>query len=146
MHEQPFGLPVVFPTAGGFKNARQPKPWYREDLKVWCVTIAGKRHNLGRNKKEAFTDLLRVNYETGCRPQESLPVEARHLDLENQRWVFPCSESKVKSMPRNVYLTEFASRVPDDLAQRSPTGPCFVTREATFGQRVQLGVPLGGFN
>ena len=34
--------------------ARQPKPWFREDRRVWCVTITGKHHNLGRNKKEAF--------------------------------------------------------------------------------------------
>ena len=34
--------------------ARQPKPWYRADRKVWCLTINGKRHNLGRTKKEAF--------------------------------------------------------------------------------------------
>ena len=34
--------------------SRQPKPRYRADPKVWCVTINGKRHNLGRKKKEAF--------------------------------------------------------------------------------------------
>ena len=244
--------------------ARQPKPWFREDRKVWCVTIAGKRHNLGRKKKEAFkkfyalmqapkqrqpvernsmlaiidkfldwnfnhrakatfewyrehllkfasahhnleienlrphhveewsaspnrntnsrrnmmravkrcfswamqqgfistnpvaqlnipnatardvyippdefeqllklvsdqkiADLLRVTYETGCRPQESLRLEARHLDLENRRWVFPCSEAKIKSMPRIVYLTEFATKVSNELAQRFPAGPLF---------------------
>lgn len=42
--------------------ARQPKPWYRKDRKVWCVAINGQRHNLGRNKKQAmekFRSLLR---------------------------------------------------------------------------------------
>lgn len=40
--------------------ARQPKPWFRADRKVWCVTITGKRHNLGRNKKEAFKKFYRL--------------------------------------------------------------------------------------
>lgn len=34
--------------------ARQPMPWYRADRKVWCITIDGKRHNLGRERKAAF--------------------------------------------------------------------------------------------
>jgi len=42
--------------------AREPKPWYRKDRKVWCVTINGQRHNLGRVKKtamERFYSLMR---------------------------------------------------------------------------------------
>lgn len=244
--------------------ARQPKPWYRKDRKVWAVTIDGKRHNLGRDKKEAFeqfyalmqkpkkrepivdttlpalvdaflewnfqnrssatygwyrermqsfvschpkmtieklkpfhvenwataphrtvntrrnlmravkrcfrwacsqgylesnplaqmkipngkardiyispeefqtllsfvtdsgfADLLKVTYETGCRPQESLRLEARHVDLEHKRWVFPANEAKVKSMPRIVYLTENALEVSKCLVERWPTGPLF---------------------
>ena len=34
--------------------ARAPKPWYRKERKAWFVTINGKRHNLGAEKKEAF--------------------------------------------------------------------------------------------
>jgi integrase len=30
-------------------------------------------------------DLLSATWETGCRPQESLQVEARHVDLANSR-------------------------------------------------------------
>ena len=44
----------LFLLLEGSKMARQPKPWFREDRRVWCVTITGKHHNLGRNKKEAF--------------------------------------------------------------------------------------------
>lgn len=250
--------------------ARQPKPWYRADRKVWCVTINGKRHNLGRKKKEAFeqfyaqmqkpkkreaavettlpalvdaflewnyqnraeatygwyrerlqsfvschpkmtieklkpfhvenwataphrtvntrrnlmravkrcfrwacsqgyldsnpltqmeipngkardifvapdefqnilgfvTDpgfaaLLRVTYETGCRPQESLRLEARHVDLEHKRWVFPANEAKVKSMPRIVYLTEYAFEVSTELVKQWPEGPLFRNTKGT---------------
>jgi integrase len=41
--------------------ARDPKPWYREDRGAWYVTIRGKRHNLGPDKKDAkdrFNDLM----------------------------------------------------------------------------------------
>ena len=250
--------------------ARQPKPWYRADRKVWCVTINGKRHNLGRKKKEAFeqfyalmqkpkkreaavdttlpalvdaflewnyqnraeatygwyrerlqsfvschpkmtieklkpfhvenwataphrtvntrrnlmravkrclrwacsqgyldsnplaqmeipngkardiyvapdeyqvmlgfvadpgfASLLRVTYETGCRPQESLRLEARHVDLEHKRWVFPANEAKVKSMPRIVYLTEYAFEVSKELVEQWPEGPLFRNTKGT---------------
>ena len=56
----------------------------------------------------AFDDLLVISWETGCRPQESLRVEARHFDELNRRWVFPISESKGKKKPRVVYLNDTA--------------------------------------
>lgn len=34
--------------------ARSPKPWYRRERKAWFVTIDGKRHNLGPDRKAAF--------------------------------------------------------------------------------------------
>ena len=243
--------------------ARQPKPWYRKDRKVWCVTVNGQRHNLGRNKKVAmelfrallrepqrvqvtttsfvaivdefldwvsrnrskatyewyrcrlqdfvdtypdmhveqlkphhvekwasgsersvttrrnqmrsvkrclkwavlqghlkenpiahlevpsaksreqyvppeefhslldfvtdknFADLLSVTYETGCRPQESLRVEARHVDLEHARWVFPLQEAKGKAMPRIIYLSEHAVEVSRRLMKKWLSGPLF---------------------
>lgn len=33
--------------------ARAPKPWFREDRQAYFVTVAGTRHNLGPDKKEA---------------------------------------------------------------------------------------------
>ena len=42
---------------------------------------------------DSLRDLILVTRETGCRPQESLRVEARHVDLKNHRWVFPASEA-----------------------------------------------------
>jgi hypothetical protein len=34
--------------------SRTPKPWYRKDRKEWFVTVIGKRHNLGSDRKTAF--------------------------------------------------------------------------------------------
>ena len=51
---------------------------------------------LARTMDQAFRDLITATCETGCRPQESLRVEGRHVDLVGERWVFPQSESKGK--------------------------------------------------
>ena len=66
---------------------------------------------LARYKDQNFKDLLTVTWETGCRPQESLRVEARHVDVPGSRWVFPASESKGKKMRRVVYLTPKALEI-----------------------------------
>ncbi len=55
---------------------------------------------------EDFPDLLIVHWETGCRPQESLRVEAEHVDQTNQRWVIPTTPGKPDN--RVVYLTDEA--------------------------------------
>ena len=79
----------------------------------------------------SFADLLRVTYETGCRPQELLRVEARHVDLQNARWVFPASEAKVKSMARVVYLSEHALQVSSNLVKEWPSGNLFRNSNGT---------------
>ncbi len=57
---------------------------------------------------ENLLELMVATYTTGCRPQESLRLQARHVDLENKRWVFPQSEEKNKRQPRIVYLSDEA--------------------------------------
>jgi integrase len=72
----------------------------------------------------AFRDLLTATWETGCRPQESLIVEARHVDLQNCRWVIPESEAKTDAI-RIVYLTEAALEITRTRMLRFPVGPIF---------------------
>jgi len=79
---------------------------------------------LGMVSNRCFRDLLIVTWETGCRPQESLIVEARHVDVTNQRWVFAESESKT-DLPRIVYLTDEALAITQRLMLQHPTGPLF---------------------
>jgi integrase len=74
---------------------------------------------------EHFRDLLTVTWETGCRPQESLRVEARHFDAEHARWIFPASEAKGGKLPRIVYLTPKALEVCERLVSKYPSGPLF---------------------
>jgi integrase/recombinase XerC len=76
-------------------------------------------------RRQEFKDLLTVTWETGCRPQESLRVEARHLDIVGNRWVFPASESKGKKIPRVIYLTPKALEISKRLAEKHPQGALF---------------------
>jgi integrase len=70
-------------------------------------------------------DLLIVTWETGCRPQESLIVEARHVDLANQRWVLQQSEEKNREAIRIIYLTDRALDIVRRLMLVRPEGPLF---------------------
>lgn len=70
-------------------------------------------------------DLVVVTWETGCRPQESLRVEARHVDLQNHRWVFPKSEAKMKRLARVVYLTDTALAITKRQMLAHPDGRLF---------------------
>jgi integrase len=70
-------------------------------------------------------DLMIITYQTGCRPQELLIVEARHFDEQNQRWVFELSESKMKRISRIVYLTDEALQIVKRALEKFPTGPIF---------------------
>lgn len=93
--------------------------------KEQVVSLAEFEALLARYDDQEFKDLLTVTWETGCRPQESLRVEARHVDLKAGRWVFPASESKGKRTPRVVYLTPKAVEITKRLMAKHPTGTLF---------------------
>ena len=80
---------------------------------------------LEANRDDSFRDLMIVTWETGCRPQESLRVEARHVDAMHHRWVFPKSETKTKKGVRVVYMTPKAWEIVERLVAQYPTGPIF---------------------
>ena len=80
---------------------------------------------LGYISNPELRDLVVTTWETGCRPQESLRVEARHVDEEHQRWVIPKKESKTKRLTRVVYLNERAMEITRRLVKLHPEGPIF---------------------
>jgi integrase len=92
------------------------------------VTQADFEVLLAAVKDDAFRDLLVVTWESGCRPQESLRAEARHVDLANQRLVFPKGESKNKKAARIVYLTDKAVEIVKRLRTANPSGKLFRNR------------------
>jgi integrase/recombinase XerD len=99
------------------------KPTY--EARDQIISLAEYHQILGHTRDEAFRDLLVVHWETGCRPQESVRVEARHVDLANRRWVFPAKEAKGKRAPRIVYLTEVALEITRRRMEKNPQGPLF---------------------
>ena len=71
-----------------------------------------------------FRDLVIVTWETGCRPQESLRLDARHFDADSRRWIINHSEGKGK-MGRTVYLTDKAVEITCRYLSRFPVGKTF---------------------
>jgi integrase len=90
--------------------------------KEQVVSAAQYQALLDRTADQEFKDLLSVTWETGCRPQESLRVEARHVDLIGNRWMFPASESKNKRTPRVVYMTPKAMEITRVVSERLRSG------------------------
>jgi integrase len=76
-------------------------------------------------RNPALRDLVVTTWETGCRPQESLRVEARHVDHEPPRWVIPKRESKTKRLTRVIYLNERAMEITGRLTKLHPDSPIF---------------------
>lgn len=76
-------------------------------------------------RNDAFRDLLIVTWETGCRPQESLIVEARHVDIERCRWFIPKDEAKGRQHDRCVYLNDRALEITRKLMLAHPDGKLF---------------------
>src|SRR5262249_52194844 len=94
-------------------------------------------------KSESIRELLVTVWETGCRPQEATAVEARHVDLELARWVFPVDESKGETIPRVVYLGEDALAITRKLMARHPTGPLFRNEDGNAWTRWSLNCLFG---
>ena len=89
------------------------------------VTTSEYEQLLSLMNDESMRDLVITTWESGCRPQESLRVEARHVDIEHQRWVFPKSEAKGKRQPRVIYLSETAIEITRRRMDQFPVGPLF---------------------
>ena len=71
----------------------------------------------------AFRDLLELAWETGARPQELRTFEARHVEVEQNRIVFPPSEAKGKKRHRVIYLgTDRARAIVRRLCGERPAG------------------------
>ncbi len=72
-----------------------------------------------------FKDLLRFAWLTGCRPQEAIRIESRHLDLERGWVLLPPGEAKGKKRARVIYLVDDAKAMLAPLAEVQPEGPLF---------------------
>lgn len=80
---------------------------------------------LANTPDEELKKLMVVTYETGCRPQESLRLEIRHVELDNRRFVLPRKEAKGKKAPRVIYLTDKAFQIVSELIAGRTSGHVF---------------------
>ena len=110
-----------FIDANPVRSLEKPKAGRREHV------ISVEQFRIIREivRDEEFRDLLIVCWETGCRPQEALRVEGRHVDLEGGCWAFPVDEAKGKKHRRVVYLTDAALEITRRLMASHHTGLLF---------------------
>jgi site-specific recombinase XerD len=100
----------------------------REDREL-AITPAEFEEILASVKEPNFRDLLRFTWESGVRPQEIVRIEARFVQLELHRIVFPVKESKGKKARRVIYLTEGGEAILRPLIEKHPTGSVFRNSE-----------------
>src|SRR6185369_3282067 len=74
---------------------------------------------------------LEFSWETGARPQETVRVEARYVNLSRGRVEIPPSQAKGKKRWRIIYLTERAEEIVRRLMLKHPDGKLFRTIDGT---------------
>lgn len=75
---------------------------------------------------DPFIQLLEFSWESGCRPQEAKRIEARHVQIDRHRVVFPPEEAKGKKRTRVIHLTPTAAEILRRLLALRPSGPVFL--------------------
>jgi integrase len=78
-----------------------------------------------KHARPEFALLLEFIWHSGCRPQEAVKVEVRHVELELRRIVFPASEAKGKKHPRVIYLDDRAFQIVRGLVEKRGQGILF---------------------
>ena len=112
-------------TSSPVASIEKPTPTPRE------VVITPEEFDviLAKATDERERDFLTVQWETGMRTQEMREAEARHLEEDNQRLVFPASDAKGKRFPRVIYLNDKAMEIVTRLSKEFPEGPIFRNRK-----------------
>jgi integrase len=95
-------------AASPIKRIKKPQPQRREQA-VSPDTWEKIRDHYAEG--DPFRDLLEFAWETGCRPQEAKRIEARHVQLDAHRVVFPAAESKGKKYTRVIWMNERAEEI-----------------------------------
>src|SRR5262249_39557279 len=100
--------------------ARVKKP--AREAREMAVSPAEYAGGIAAIQEPNFRDLIELSWETGARVQELRKIEARFLDLDTSRVVFPPKLSKGKKYHRVIYLTGQAQAILRRLAEAHPQG------------------------
>lgn len=110
------GLVAVSPL----RHLEKPEAGKREQ------TVSPEEYKaLLKRYPDSFGELLRMAWHTGARPQESVRIEARHVDLAARRVTLPPREAKGKKRYRVIYLDDHALALVARLVAGRPEGPIF---------------------
>ena len=112
-------------AASPIRGVEKPAAGRREHV----IDDAGFNLIISLVRDPEFRDLLTACWNTGCRPQEALAVEARHVDLTAGTWAFPVNEAKGKKYKRIVYLADTALAITGWLMASRPRGRLFVNTD-----------------
>lgn len=74
---------------------------------------------------DPFRDLMMFSWHSGCRPQESRLIEARHVQLAAECIIIPKEEAKGQRRPRVILLHGPALEIIRRLVQMYPAGKLF---------------------
>jgi integrase len=99
------------PTAQRRKNYMKP-----EDYEAFLALLP---------EGDPFRELFIFTWLTGCRPQEVRHIEARHVDLDLGRIIFPAEESKGKRYPRRILISGVSLEIITRLVAKYPEGKLF---------------------
>lgn len=112
--------------ASPIRRVPKPQPQRRENP----VTADDFATLVGRYAEgDPFRDLLEFAWHSGCRPQETIRIEARHVQLEARRVVIPKEEAKGRKRPRVIHLQGRALEIVARLLAEHPKGELFVNED-----------------
>lgn len=103
------------------RHLEKPEAGKREQL----VSASEYGLILGHFPDRNFRELIEMAWHTGARPQETIRIEARHVDLSKRRIELPPKEAKGKKRYRIIYLNDHALELVRKRVSEYPTGPIF---------------------
>ena len=87
---------------------------------------------------DPFRDLLNFSWHSGCRPQESIRIETRHVHLEVECVIIPKDEAKGKRRARVILLSGTALDIAKRLLGKKPTDRLFHNEDGTAWTRFSI--------
>ena len=107
-------------TSSPVARIKKPTPTRREQILSQQQFDAILAKATDQNER----DLLLFMWQTGCRAQEVTRIEARHVQLDQQRIVFPASEGK-GDRARTIYLDDESLAMVKRLSATHTSGAIF---------------------
>ena len=121
--------------ASPIKKIKKPQPQRRESH----LTPEGFAELIANYAEgDPFRELLTFSWHSGCRPQESIHLEARHVHLDAECVVLPKEESKGKRKGRVILLHGPALDIVRRLLDAKPRGKLFLNEDGKPWKRFAI--------